>query len=205
MGKAQRAHHQLTINFVACPSSSTISHPRRFPVDYRRLYQPGSSYFFTLVTEQRRPLLVTHIDRLREAFRRVRSRQAFHIDAIVILPDHLHTLWTLPEGDADYSGRWMRIKRLFSTGLPAMPSNQSQLAKREKGVWQRRFWEHGIRDETDWCHHMDYIHYNPVKHGQVQRVMDWPFSSFPRCVEIGWYDRDWGQPVPQEILAMDLD
>ena len=97
------------------------------------------------------------------------------MEAVVVLPDHLHTLWTLPEGESDYSTRWIQIKRKFSSGLPAMPSNLSQASKREKGVWQRRFREHCIRDELDWRNHLDYIHYNPVKHGLITRSCDWRY------------------------------
>ncbi len=174
-------------------------------MDYRRARMPGATYFFTVVTESRRPLLVENIERLRNAFRHARAKRPFHIDAIVILPDHLHTLISLPEGDNDYSSRWMIIKRKFSSALPAMPSTRSQASKREKGVWQRRFWEHCIRGEADWKNHMDYIHYNPVKHGNVQRVCDWPYSSFHRCVQKGWYRRDWGDGLDADFLQVDCE
>jgi putative transposase len=172
-------------------------------MDYRRQHQDGATYFFTPVTEKRRPILVEHIDRLRDAFRQVRDRRHFIIEGIVILPDHLHTLWMLPREDSDYSMRWQQIKRCFSAGLPAKPSNRSQFSKREKGIWQRRFWEHCIRDEEDWRRHLDYIHYNPVKHGFVARVADWPFSSFHRFVEKGWYDQEWGGCICPLVLKMD--
>ena len=172
-------------------------------MDYRRAKIPGTTYFFTLVTEHRRPLLIEHIDRLRAAFRHVQEKRPFRMEAIVVLPDHLHTLWTLPEGDSDYSTRWMQIKRKFSSGLSAVPSNPSQASKREKGIWQRRFWEHCIRDELDWRNHLDYIHYNPVKHGLITRVCDWPYSSFHRFVERGWYSEDWGGEVSVEVRNME--
>ncbi|MEA2078271.1 MAG: transposase [Pseudomonadota bacterium] len=172
-------------------------------MDYRRAKIPGTTYFFTLVTEHRRPLLIEHIDRLRAAFRHVREKRPFRMEAIVVLPDHLHTLWTLPEGDSDYSTRWMQIKRKFSSSLSAAPSNPSQASKREKGIWQRRFWEHCIRDELDWRNHLDYIHYNPVKHGLITRVYDWPYSSFHRFVERGWYSEDWGDEVSVEVRNME--
>jgi putative transposase len=124
-------------------------------MDYRRCYQPGGHYFFTVVTEQRQPLLIDHIDRLRTAFRHGMERHPFAIEAIVILPDPLHTLWHLPDGDADFSTRWMVIKRKFSAGLQPGITNASKLRKREKGIWQRRFWEHHIRDEQDWQAHTD--------------------------------------------------
>jgi putative transposase len=122
----------------------------------------------------------------------VAKKRPFTIDAIVILPDHLHMLWTLPDSDVDYSLRLQQIKRYFSTGLPPMPSNRSQRVKGEKGIWQRRFWEHCVRDDRDWRNHMDYIHFNPVKHGYVHRVNEWTYSSFSRCVEKGLYDLEWG-------------
>ncbi len=172
-------------------------------MDYRRVWDPGANYFFTLVTERRRALLIDHIDCLRDALRQVRAMYPFAIDAIVVLPDHLHTIWTLPPGDSDYSTRWALIKRRFSSGFPAMPSNPSQASRREKGIWQRRFWEHRIRDEGDWRRHMDYIHYNPVKHNHVRRVRDWPYSSFHHLVERGWYDKDWGNELADAVLEMD--
>lgn len=174
-------------------------------MDYRRAKIPGTSYFFTVVTEHRRPLLIEHIDRLRAAFRHVREKRPFRMEAIVVLPDHLHTLWTLAEGDNDYSTRWMLIKRKFSSGLSAVPSNPSQASKREKGLWQRRFWEHCIRDQRDWRKHLDYIHYNPVKHGLITRVSDWPYSSFHRFVERGWYSEDWGAEVSVQMRDMELE
>jgi len=115
---------------------------------YRRMFQPGACYFFTVATEGRKPLLLDHIQRLRAAFRLLKTRYPFEIDAIVILPDHLHTVWQLPAGDKDFSTRWMAIKRKFSAGLPQGSVNASKASKREKGIWQRRFWEHCIRDES---------------------------------------------------------
>ena len=155
-------------------------------MQYRRLYQPGARYFFTVVTEKRQPLLIDNIERLRAAFHLGLSRYPFEIEAIVILPDHLHTLWLLPEGDVDFSKRWMVIKRKFSAGLVDGIINQSKAKKREKGIWQRRFWEHCIRDEEDWRRHVDYIHFNPVKHGYVSKASDWPYSSFSKAVAKGW-------------------
>lgn len=154
---------------------------------YRRLYEKGARYFFTVVTENRQSILIEEIERLREAFRLCLSRHPFEIEAIVILPDHLHTLWKLPQDDADYSRRWMVIKRKFSSGLPNRAVTASKARKREKGIWQRRFWEHRIRDETDWQRHVDYIHYNPVKHGYVSTPEDWPHSSYQDAIRKGWY------------------
>jgi len=174
-------------------------------MEYRRFRSAEDCYFFTVVTEHRRPLLVENMGRLRQAFRAVREKYPFSIDAIVVLPDHLHTVWRLPEGDSDYSLRWMQIKRRFSSGFQAAPSNQSQQKKREKGVWQRRFWEHAIRDECDWKNHLDYIHYNPVKHGHVERVRDWPFSSFHRAVKRGLYPLNWGEDRSVRTIEVSHD
>ena len=168
-------------------------------MEYRRFYQPGSRYFFTVVTQSRRPLLIDNIERLRTALRETCQRYPMKIEALVILPDHLHTLWRLPEGDSNYSLRWMVLKRLFSSALQAMPASASQSAKREKGVWQRRFWEHAIRNEEDWARHMDYIHYNPVKHGYTDDPAAWPYSSFARWMGRGYYPPGWGKSEPRNL------
>ena len=157
-------------------------------MEYRRFYQSDARYFFTVVTESRKPLLIANIDRLRDAFRLCLSRHPFVIEAIVVLPDHLHTLWKLPDKDADFSKRWMVIKRKFSSGFPGQTLNASKIKKREKGIWQRRFWEHYIRDEKDWQRHVDYIHFNPVKHGYVLKPKDWQYSSYQQAIRKGWYD-----------------
>lgn len=157
-------------------------------MEYRRLYQSGARYFFTVVTENREPLLIDNIERLRAAFRLCLLRYPFEIEAIVVLPDHIHTLWRLPDGDSDFSTRWMVIKRKFSAGLPSHFVSDSKTKKREKGIWQRRFWEHCIRDENDWRRHVDYIHFNPVKHGYVSAPQDWLYSSFNQAVRKGWYE-----------------
>lgn len=169
---------------------------------YRRAKIKGGTYFFTVnVLERRRTLLVDHVAVLREAIREVKRRHPFHIDAMVILPDHLHALWTLPEGDADYPTRWMLIKAGFSRRIPPGEwRNKSRIAKGERGIWQRRYWEHWIRDERDYARHVDYIHYNPVKHGYVQRVADWPYSTFHRYVERGMYPSDWAGAPESEPL-----
>jgi len=175
-------------------------------MDYRRVHQKGGSYFFTVVTHDRKPLLTAHITRLRHAFRTVRDRYPYNLDAIVVLPDHLHCVWRLPPGDADFSGRWMRIKRLFSTGIGASSATPSQVLKREKGIWQRRFWEHCIRDEEDWRRHIDYIHFNPVRHGHALSPAEWPYSSFHRAVAKGWYVADWGNSgVVAGLDGMELE
>jgi len=161
--------------------------------NYRRNHVAGGSYFFTVNLADRQPQLLTDsIELLRAVFRNVRQRHPFTIDSIVVLPDHLHAIWTLPEGDGDFSLRWALIKAGFSRGLPAnKPVAASHRRKREREIWQRRFWEHTLRDEDDLARHVDYVHFNPVKHGHVARVTDWPFSSFHRMVRLGVYPADW--------------
>ena len=164
--------------------------------NYRRNRVPGGCYFFTVNLQNRQSrLLVEHIDELREAVRTVRRQQPFHIDGWVVLPEHMHTIWTLPPGDEAYSSRWRAIKKAFSKAIPNIEFRSAQQLKRhERGIWQRRFWEHTIRDEADYAAHMDYLHYNPVKHGWVKTVGEWPFSSFHRLVQNGIYAADWGSP-----------
>ncbi len=136
--------------------------------------------------------MVTHIGALRAAVRRVRARSPFHIDAWVVLPDHMHCIWTLPESDADFAGRWREIKKAFSKNLPASEPRSAVMTTRgERGIWQQRYWEHTIRDEADYATHMDYTHFNPVKHGCVAHPEEWQFSSFRRCVEVGIYPAGW--------------
>ncbi|HKU07950.1 MAG TPA: transposase [Bradyrhizobium sp.] len=161
--------------------------------DYRRARLEGSTYFFTVVLADRSSaLLVAEIDRLRRAYRIVRDRYPFETIAICVLPDHIHAIWSLPPGDLDFSRRWNLIKSAFSRGLDARPRSPSKISKREKGIWQRRYWEHAIRDDADLERHVDYIHFNPVKHGYVSRVVDWPHSSFHRYVETSVLPADWG-------------
>jgi putative transposase len=161
--------------------------------NYRRNRAPGAAYFFTVnLADRRSDLLVTRIDALRAAVRDVRRRSPFHIDAWVVLPDHMHCLWTLPEGDSDFSRRWRDIKTAFSKSLPAIEQRSPVMIRRgERGIWQRRYWEHTIRGDRDYAAHMDYIHFNPVKHGLVHSPGDWPFSSFRHCVVGGLYPADW--------------
>jgi REP-associated tyrosine transposase len=161
--------------------------------DYRRNFIPGGSFFFTVnLAERRLRLLTEHIDTLRIAFRETRQNHPFTIEAMVVLPDHLHVVWTMPEGDADFATRWRLIKTGFSLRLAdGERISDSRAAKGERGIWQRRYWEHTIRDERDFAHHVDYIHINPVKHGLVTRVQDWPYSSFHRMVKLGIYPEDW--------------
>ena len=156
--------------------------------DYRRADEQGGCYFFTLVTYNRKPMLTEspNLERLKESFAHVAAKRPFATDGIVILPDHLHCIWRLPEGDADYSSRWRLIKGCFSLAVKAPLT-----ARGEKRVWQRRFWERQIRDEQDYRAHLDY-HYNPVKHGLAASPKDWRRSSFHRWVALGAYEEDWG-------------
>jgi putative transposase len=161
--------------------------------NYRRNFLDGGSYFFTVnLAERHSRLLTDHVGLLRAAFRYTRTRHPFSVDAIVVLPDHLHAIWTLPPGDADYTLRWRLIKTYFSRNL-AMGErrSRSRTTKGERGIWQRRYWEHTLRDERDYARHVDYIHINPVKHGHVERVADWPYSSFHRFVRLGIYPSGW--------------
>ena len=160
---------------------------------YRRVNAEGGVFFFTVVLADRSSnLLIEEIDRLRRMYREVQNRRPFETIAVCILPDHIHALWALPEHDTDFSTRWSLIKSGFSRGIDAKPRSKSKIYKREKGIWQRRYWEHAIRDDADLEKHVDYIHFNPVKHGHVTRVMDWPHSSFHRFVERGLLAADWG-------------
>ncbi len=163
---------------------------------YRRNVVPGGTYFFTLTLADRRSsALVDHIGVLRAAFRRARHERPFAINAIVVLPDHLHAVLTLPPDDADYSGRWRLIKTLFSNGVLAARGPLARHRNGELALWQRRFWEHTIRSEVDLARHVDYIHFNPVKHGLVSRVRDWPHSSFHLYVRQGLLPEDWAGDV----------
>ena len=166
--------------------------------DYRRNRLPGGTYFFTVnLLDRHSSLLVEHIDTFREAVRQVRRRCPFHIDAWVVLPDHMHCIWTLPPGDSDYSGRWKAIKIAFAKALPKTERLSAVRARRgERGIWQRRFWEHTIRNDDDYAAHVDYVHINPLKHGLVRRVGDWPYSTFHQFVKESIYPADWAGDVP---------
>ncbi len=172
---------------------------------YIRAFVPGGTFFFTVtLLERRRKLLTEHIDALRAVFKAARQRRPFTIEAIVILPDHLHCIWTLPPGDADFSTRWHDIKARFATQIPGGERlSARRFQKGERGIWQRRFWEHVIRDERDYERHVDYIHYNPVKHSHVTRVVDWPYSSFHRYVRSGIYTLEWGADDDVRRLEME--
>lgn len=170
--------------------------------DYRRAMIPGGVFFFTVVTHERVSIFTTdaRVNKLREAFRKVKRSRPFAIDAMVVLPDHLHCIWRLPEGDSDYSGRWREIKKAASRAIAPRSDG-----RHERRVWQRRFWEHAIRDEEDWRRHVEYIHYNPVKHGLVARPGDWLWSSFARRVARGWHDTSWGEAEPANISGLDFE
>jgi putative transposase len=168
-------------------------------VRYRRNRVPGGTYFFTVTLDDRRStVLVDHIGALRTAFRTTRASAPFTGDAIVVLPEHLHAILTLPENDADYSNRWRRIKGHFTSAVLAAGTPLIADASGDYRLWQRRYWEHTIRDEDDFARHVDYIHIDPVKHGLVGRVADWPYSSFHRAVRDGGLPTDWGGTVQAE-------
>jgi putative transposase len=148
--------------------------------NYRRNLVPGGTFFFTVTLRDRRSdLLTQNINALRDAVRAVRTIRPFVIDAFVVLPEHLHCIWTLPEGDRDFPARWRGIKSRFGHAIG------------QHGVWQNRYWEHTIRDERDYAAHFDYVHFNPVKHGLVVTVSDWPHSTFRHAIAAGHYPTDW--------------
>jgi putative transposase len=170
--------------------------------NYHRTRLAGGCYFFTVVTLNRAPIFNSEdrVEVLRQAIRKVMANHPFEIDAMVILPEHLHCIWRLPEGDADFSSRWREIKKAASRQL-----GTSTNARNERNVWQRRFWEHAIRDEDDWRKHLDYIHYNPVKHGLAHSPAAWPWSSFNRAVSKGWYEPSWGTNEPANLTGMNCE
>ncbi len=166
--------------------TSSIKTKKEMP-KYRRARIPGGTYFFTVVLANRKSsLLVDNFDLLASAIKRTKNSRPFRTHGWVVLPDHIHTIWTLPKHDSDFSGRWRVIKKSFTRSCKS----------RHKGLkvpfWQNRFWEHAIRGEADLEDHLNYIHINPLKHGYVQQVKDWPYSSFHHYVEKGFYPHDWG-------------
>jgi putative transposase len=164
-------------------------------VRYRRNHLPGGTFFFTVALANRQSsLLLDHIDVLRAALRETRRASPFTIDAIVILPEHLHAILTLPTGDADFPGRWRRIKSRFTIGALAARAVAARDARGEYNIWQKRYWEHTIRDDTDFARHADYIHFNPVKHGLVARPADWPHSSLHRYIRRFHLPPNWSAP-----------
>jgi putative transposase len=170
--------------------------------NYLRYRIPGGCYFFTVnLLERNSTLLIDHIDLLRESVRVGKRNKPFHIDAWVVLPEHMHCIWTLPEGDDDFSSRWKTIKTHFSKNLSKTERRSKTRIKRgERGIWQRRFWEHAIRDDKDYKNHMDYVHFNPVKHGWVNHVTDWPYSSFHRYVDKNIYPADWSSYTTTNVI-----
>jgi putative transposase len=165
--------------------------------NYRRNFVPGGSFFFTVnLADRRTRLLTDRVALLRDAFRYARALHPFTVDAIVVLPDHLHAIWTLRPGDMDYALRWRLIKAFFSRAIDADEQiSRSRKRKGERGIWQRRYWEHTVRDESDFQRHCDYIHINPVKHGYAQAAREWPHSSFHKFVKQGIYPAAWGRGI----------
>ena len=170
--------------------------------NYRRAFIPGGTWFFTvnLLERHNNDLLVREIDLLRKVVRGVKQKHPFYIDAWVVLPEHMHCIFTLPDADSDFSLRWRLIKSGFSRALPKTERiSSARKASGERGIWQRHYWEHLIRDENDYQRHVDYVHVNPVKHGHVERVRDWPYSTFHRYVELGVYPADWCGDLNDEV------
>lgn len=176
--------------------------------NYRRVWCPGGTYFFTHTLARRRnnDLLVSNVDALRQAVATVKRRHPFHIHAWVVLPEHLHCVLELPSGDVDFALRWRLIKLIFSRSVAAIErSSMTRLVRGERGIWQRRYWEHLIRDEQDLLRHVDYVHINPLKHGLVEQVRDWPYSTFHRLVERGVYPADWAGGPETEHASIQGD
>ncbi len=178
---------------------------------YRREWLDGGVFFFTVVTHERRPILTTELGVrcLRYAWRETASTMPFDTGAVCVLPDHLHTVWSLPEGDRDYPARWRKLKGLFTReyrdhGGREGKRNDSRRRSGEAAVWQRRYWEHRIRDVDDFRRHVDYIHFNPVKHGLVTSTADWEWSSFRDHVKKGWLEPDWGTIEPDDIGDLEV-
>ena len=167
---------------------------------YRRTHVPGGTFFFTVNLADRSSCLLTeHVHLLRHSIGKVKTSHPFDIVAMVVLPDHLHTVWTLPEGDSNYPLRWSLIKAGFSRGLAATePISYSRSRKRERGIWQRRYWEHLIHDSDDLARHVDYIHFNPAKHGYVDDPVEWFYSSIHRYIGKGVLPPDWAAVVSNE-------
>ena len=169
-------------------------------VNYRRSFVFGGTFFFTVTLRNRKStILVDHINLLKDAFQTIKTQHPFQTKAYVILPDHLHMIWQLPQGDSNYSQRWKKIKTLFSksvhkSGLPLMKTKHNEFY-----LWQRRFWEHAIRDEKDFENHFNYIHYNPIKHGLVESLHQWPHSSFHHYLHVGKLSENWSNLVLDHV------
>ena len=170
---------------------------------YRRNFIAGGTFFFTVkLADPKSRLLVEHIDLLRAAYMDVQKQYPFETVAVCVLPNHIHAIWTLPPDDADYSLRWRLIKTKFSAHFPRAENlSASKQRRHERGIWQRRFYEHTVCDETDWQRCADYIHFNPVKHGLCGNVRDWAFSSFHRYVRDGWLPLDWGSTKETAVIS----
>ena len=173
--------------------------------NYNRLKIDGAAYFFTLVLNDRigSNLLITEFNQLKESIKKVKVSYPFKLNAMVVLPDHLHMIMSLPKNDTDYSVRIRLIKTYFSKSLNKTEAiSTSRKSKEERGIWQRRYWEHVIRSETDFINHLNYIHFNPVKHGCCNRALDWPYSTFHNYVEKGLYPKSWAcSPLLSEVEA----
>jgi putative transposase len=172
--------------------------------EYRRLFVPGGTYFFTVVTYKRQPIFSNSTARhlIRDVWLDVSRRHPFTMDAFCLLPDHLHYVITLPPDDFNYPIRLREIKRLFSRSYhphEKIKKSASRIKRSEAAIWQRRYWEHTICDEKDLDNHINYIHYNSVKHGYVLRVSDWPWSSFHLYVKLGVYEKEWGECVEDDF------
>lgn len=171
-------------------------------VYYRRNYSQGGCYFFTLTLRNRRSkALIEHIHSLRSAMKQVQKEYFYETKAIVVLPDHLHCIWQLPDNDANYSRRWLRIKSYFTQKVRESGVKLACNARGEYLLWQKRFWEHTIRDEKDFENHVNYIHYNPVKHGYVKNVADWKYSSFHKFVKQDLLPQDWCKYEPEKAVG----
>lgn len=161
---------------------------------YRRAKAMGGTYFFTVnLADRTKKYLTDYIDTFRDILNNVKQKHPFILDALVLLPDHLHAIWTLPANDYNYATRWKLIKSNFSRQIPRQEKiNNSRIKKGERGIWQRRYWEHQIRDFRDYENHINYIHYNPVKHGYTMNPIDWPYSSIHSHISKGIINSDWG-------------
>ncbi len=178
--------------------------------DYRRYFVPGGTYFFTIVTYDRHPILTDDLGRLHlhNAFIKIKRKMPFHQLACCLLPEHLHAIWIMPPNDANYAIRWKRIKEEFTQAWLAAGGREahvtpSQQKRGERGVWQPRFWEHTLEDENDLEAHFDYIHWNPRKHRLVTRIQDWPWSTFHKHVRLGHYAMDWGGTEPTNFSTIE--
>jgi putative transposase len=179
--------------------------------NYHRIHAPGGTYFFTVVTNERLSIFSTEssIILLLNTIEKSQNEYPFEQIAYCIMPDHIHCIWKLPDGDDDYSRRWQLIKARFSREFFLISDlegkiTESRKRKREKGIWQRRFWEHIIRDDNDLAMHINYIHFNPIKHGLVKRLSDWSWSSYNEYLSAGYYDASWGETEPKDIGKLGL-